>query len=738
MKFNVFNQKRSRGGELCEKFEDKSWSMVYTEKGVSKTLNMYSVDNLNQPERNNLYAGNSFTKIMETGKDILGELVLKNGEPDYNEIKSLLPQIQDGAFAFLSGALSWNGVTVSATNGAVYPQRRGINQEPPSLFSPTEIDLNLGSIKPLLFLLDGKLPILFSVHQNNSDILELMYFVEPGDPDRDPIVWIRSKQYSKSAPENHAITYRIVALSRNVPFNETTENLFLEALCNTVGYWLKFSEKGAKFDIPEKELERVVEGSQISCATTFSGDHPHYGHKYYGEEIHDNFPPNYLWSIEMCCLMGREAWGKRIWEHMLEYALSDEGRFCYRQGEQELWAASAGDYSCLLYLAWRYQKLLGISTWTYDNWEKIIGMGDIVLEHCRECADFGNKYLVYMCAEADTNTRLHAYLNNNLWAIRGFDALADLLKSNNKLNDAERFSTASKKILQSVNELLKEESVFDQRFGLIPPFRFGYTATPATLSGICRETFATMSDSEFAKYQDYSYMRDQGSSQDLTENTFANYRYYPEILSSMLLPDNQAEAIVKLREAIGGEILGMTRLFERIDNWPITHYARHLLETGNIDKYIMLLYAHVCHHGRPDLMCYYEQVTTDGKVIYYDCVPSLLTPPIMVAWMFAYETIRENKLVLLSGVPLDWLEKGCSAKKLGTSFGKLSITVKNNQITVDFDKPLETEAEITWRLNKNLTEKDIVSGMEFISKIKDNRIVLKKGITAANIKINKI
>lgn len=735
MEFIVFGQKRLRGDQLIEKYENKNWSMEYIQNGYKTALSMYSLET-ETPQNTNYYAGHTFLEIMESSKDILGEYILKKGEPKYQEIKSLLPKIENGAFAFLSGALSWYGVTVSAENGAIYPQGRGINQEPLALFSPAEIDSTLGRIKPKLYLLDQKLPVLFSVHQNDTDLLELMYFIEPGDPDHDPIVWIRSKKYSKQNPENYLLTYRIVALSRNIPRQQTSENLFLEALCNTVGYWLKFSGKGAKFNIPEKELENVIQGAQISCATTFSGDHPHYGHKYYGEEIHDNFPPNYLWSIEMCCLMGRENWGKRIWEHMLEYALTDEGRFCYRQGEQELWAASAGDYSCLLYLTWRYKNQLDFPNWDEEILQKIIGMGDIVLESCGECAKFENKYLVNMCAEADTNTRLHAYLNNNLWAIRGFDALSDLLKCANLTQQADRFANASKRILQSVGDLLKTESVFDQRFGLIPPFRFGYTATPATLSSICRDTFSPMTDEDFLKYQDYSYMRDQGSDQDLTENTFANYRYYPEILSSMLLEDDQAKAIMKLRENIGGELLGMTRLLDRLDNWPVIHYARYLLETGNINKYIMLLYAHVCHHGRPDFMCYYEQVTADGKVIYYDCVPSLLTAPIMTSWMFAYETMRENKLVLLSGVPLEWIKNGCSVENIGTSFGKIDIKVCDNQITVNFNKPLETEAEIVWRTKDSLTTKDILSGMEFIKDINQNRIILKKGITHANIKIN--
>ena len=39
--------------------------------------------------------------------------------------------------------------------------------------------------------------------------------------------------------------------------------------------------------------------------------------------------------------------------------------------------------------------------------------------------------------------------------------------------------------------------------------------------------------------------------QEITENTYANYRYYPESLSAMLLPENYANGILKMRDNLG-------------------------------------------------------------------------------------------------------------------------------------------------------------------------------------------
>lgn len=115
------------------------------------------------------------------------------------------------------------------------------------------------------------------------------------------------------------------------------------------------------------------------------------------------------------------------------------------------------------------------------------------------------------------------------------------------------------------------------------------------------------------------------------------------------------------------------------------HYARYLLETGRIDKYLLLLYAHTAHHGNPDLMIYYEQVSADGRVMASDVVPSLLTIPLMVAWMFAFEPMDKPVLQLLRAVPKAWFRKGFSVKRVGTSRGviDLSVAVRDGEIRVD-------------------------------------------------------
>ena len=730
----VFSHKNLHGHIVREVFRDGAWVMEReTADGVVTVLPLYAVSDLTAEKNDAFWCGYTYDEVQNSGRDLLGEFVLKQGEPTYATVASVLPPItatvEDEPYTFLSGFSSWSGAMVDRF-GNIRAQYSGALKPPTNpVFSPTELDETLGNCVPYQCLLGGELPLLCSVHTDGERVMELFMFVEAADCHRAPVVWIRKKTYALSDPQHFDITYRIDSISRVIPKHEIADDTFLDALSETVHFWLSFKDKGAQFRLPESKLEHVVNGTQMFCATTFSGDHAHYGHHYYGQEIHDNFPPNYLWTLEMCCLFGRTDWARGMWRHLTEYVLTSEGRFCYRQGDDELYGASATEYGQLLYLLCRYKDVFDYAHWDTAVWEKVVGMGKLLLGHCEERDVFPGKTLVYMCAEADTNTRVHAYVNNNLWSIRGLNALAELLGGN---EDARIFADMAKTLQDSVNILLADLSVCDERFGKLPPFRFDYTPTPANLSD-CLDTFSPMSEEEWTQYRRPIGAREQSRAQDVLENTYANYRYYPEMLSAMLLDQESADAVVKLRETLGGECLGMTRFRKNLDDWPVLHYARYLIENGHIDKYLLLLYAHTCHHGHPDLMCYYEQVDANGKIYAPDCVPSLLTTPIMAAWAFAYEPVNNDALYLLSALPKAWFYEGASAEGIGLTDGEVSVSVDKSGVTFAFNNPITKPTAVVWRPADALTMSNVTSGAELVERIEGNRVYLKAGIAAGRI-----
>jgi len=725
----------TRLGTLSELYEDGEFFFTYCNNTAERRFSLYSLSEADKTV-SDFYLGYTESDVLKSGRDILGEALTANADPSYSKIKEVLPAITKNCYAFLGGVASSAGLTVDP-NGIIYNQLSGRDRTPSPIFKPTFCDASLGSHIPRQYLVGKNLPLLVSVHTDGNNTLEFLYFVEPTECDRDPICWIRVKRYANSEPQNATIEYRVVAISREANEtehweNQPSEEIFLDALLDTVAFWADYSEIGAKFDIPEKELAKVACASATFSAITCTCGRPHYGHRFYGKELHDNFPPNYIWLIQSLICLGRYDEAKKVFSYFMDNALRSDGRINYRQGLALVFGASAAEYGMLIDLIARYRKTLEIDLDNPAILRKLIGMGEEIIEHISVCSEFDGLKLVKMCAEADTNERVHVYLNNNLWAVRGLEALALLVDEVN----GKRYILASKELRVNINKALERYSEKDTRFGTLPPFRLGYTAAPLTLSK-CADTFRPTDDHELEKYFSGQWSRnDSGDGEELIENAYANYRYYPEMLSSMLLPKDMADSAVAMREALGGEILGMTRFLDRIDDWPVLNYARFLIETDRIEKYLLLLYAHTAHHGQPELMSYYEQVSINGKVHANDCLPSLNTTPIMLSWCFAYERIDNGALRLLSAIPKEWYKTGFSVKGLGYSGGKLDISYADNTVRIFFDRKTENTVELVLREKEAVYNENIVSGSEFISEIRKNILILKSGITEASITLN--
>ena len=730
MNKEVFNYTNRRSASIREYCDGEAFYLEYSKGDVAKKLFCYPIVS---PVKVSVepYLGYTLDEVLDSGCDILGEKLLAGGEPDYNSISGVLPPITVDAYCFLGGPASHAGVTVDKC-GVIYPQLSGRDDPPAVLYSPCTADPALDGALPEQYMLDGRYPLLFNVFTVGDVRTELLYFVDSGDPDRDPIVWIREKKYSLASQDGFEIRYGVREFSHghakaNGDLYEVAPELFLDTLIDTVAYWLAFREEGTAIDIPNADLSRVTEGALSFTRQTFTGPRPHYGHKFYGKELHDNFPPNYLWTIEAAILTGHTEWAREIFDHMTRYALSIDGSFAYRQGL--ISGASATEYAMILWLTRRFRNILLPNGLDSKMKEKLIGMGGELIAHFIPCPELDGRRMIKMCAEADNNVRVNVYLNNNLWAIRGFEALAELIPEQREL-----YLSLKAELETNVTELLKIHSVDDPRLGRVPPFRFGYPAIPYTLSN-CKTDRLPTDDASLDAYFNYKKgRRDYDvTGQEITENTYANYRYYPEILGAMLLSDEYTDALYKMRAELGGNVAGMTRFRTWVDDWAVLSYARFLIEKDHVDDYLLLLYSHTLLHASPELICYYEQIKLDGRVSAPDCVPSLLTTPIMTVWALAYESVDGNTLSLLRAVPRDWLEGGFDVRGIGTSRGKLNISYKGGELKLHFDSPVMQKCEIYLRDRDSLSESDIRAGKEYIAEIKGNKIILKSGISDAAI-----
>lgn len=626
------------------------------------------------------YLGYNFAEVMNSPRDVLGEALLKSGPPSYEAMKGALPPVQAGRYAILSGPACWRGLVV-LPDGSVYPQQTAQCPEPAPIFTPLEEDADADRAQTTQWLMEDWIPVVTTRYAIGARHMEITLFVEFGDPDSAPQLWVGV------AGEGERRCY-VVSHSRPMVKRRIEQAEYDDTLSATVAEWRRWMAGGTQFALPHADITTGLRAMMANLFLTFSGDHGHYGHRYYGREIHDNFPPNYLYAAETCHALGytERAWG--MVRHLLLYGVDGQGRFYYRQGLRDWLGASGSEYGRLFWLLERLH-LSAPDVYQLEKHADVLErMGDYLLDqvHPHE----GGRQLLMMCAEADTRSRIHAYASNNLWGAVGLRALGRLLARLERLR-AERYANAAQRLQKDIREALDEERI-DSPYGPLVPFQIGYTALPWTLSQCALPE--TEGDTAFADYfsqLDFDAAIETG--QDYSENTYANYRYYGEMLSSGLLAPEEEDAILALRAARGGEVLGMSRLYERLDDWPADNYARHLLQTDRLDKYLLLYYAHILYHGNLDTGVYYEQVTMDGAVFAPDCVPSALLAPLMTAWMFCFEPVEGDEIYFLRGIPGEWyrLGKPISAKGLMCSAGRVDLLVEilegrvHVQITIGAD-----------------------------------------------------
>ena len=107
--------------------------------------------------------------------------------------------------------------------------------------------------------------------------------------------------------------------------------------------------------------------------------------------------------------------------------------------------------------------------------------------------------------------------------------------------------------------------------------------------------------------------------------SYTNYRYWPELLSSGLLPVGMANRLVEARLSFGGQFCGMTRFRDWLDDWPLADYLYGLWSLGRENDFLLSLYGHIAYHQAEGHLAAYEQVTfPPGRPRACYCLPSQL------------------------------------------------------------------------------------------------------------------
>ena len=357
-------------------------------------------------------------------------------------------------------------------------------------------------------------------------------------------------------------------------------------------------------EAPEAWRATIVQGLSAGC-----GNHPKYGVGSYHDRVHDGFPPATISVVDLLLKLGRHEEACARMAYYLE-------RFVLADGTLDYYGPSLAEYGMLLELCARCAVTPFGDDWLAQSRAPILRLARLLLRSgnplvSQEDANFPG--LLAGVPEADTKDRPAIYVHNNAWVVRGLEAWSRAAKARGLAESAAECALEAERLRVALRAALDNHRMTDG----LPPYRLPSEASVASFAG----------------------------SRDAT---YANYRYYLELLESGFLTRDEAMAVVKAREERDGEAEGMTLFgfgvsFPTLthlpalcaDNWPIASYGHALADLGERDRLERVIHGHYLNHQSRDTFTAYESVEIDTaapfrKAVTDWCVPAQLAYPRML------------------------------------------------------------------------------------------------------------
>ena len=340
-----------------------------------------------------------------------------------------------------------------------------------------------------------------------------------------------------------------------------------------------------KIDTGHPFLDLSVRIGLAHIDATFDGNHPKYGVGVYERPEHDGFPPTIIATIDALSAWGLNQRAATLFRYWLENFVRDDGTINY-------YGPSISEYGQLLHTARLLEERAGPDGWWKDGFAPLDRLAEYLLALRANADDDG---LIAGSPEADTRKHVSKYFHNNGWVVKGLQSWTQLCKRRNASP-----TTNPKTTTKIANDLKKDTLLAikatwpaDPNDWWLSP-RIEPTEKPTRATGT----------------RDASY---------------TNYRYWPELLSSSILPEPLANRVVQSRLTHGGQFCGMTRFQGHLDDWPLAEYLNGLWALGRTNDFLLSLYGHIAYHQAEGHLTAYEQVTfPPGKKKADYCLPCQL------------------------------------------------------------------------------------------------------------------
>jgi hypothetical protein len=340
-------------------------------------------------------------------------------------------------------------------------------------------------------------------------------------------------------------------------------------------------------DTGHRFLDLSVKTGLAHIDATFQGDHPKYGVGTYAQAMHDGFPPTIIAAVDAL-----SAWGlHRRAVSLFRYWLAN---FVRADGSINYYGPSISEYGQLLHTAALLAERAGTEGWWPDGFRALDRLAKYLLQ--LRAAATREDGLIGGVPEADTRKDTGRYFHNNAWVVKGLRRWADLCERTNAspTTAITTLRTVSAALAEDTLRAIRQTWPADPADWWLPP-QVEPLPKPARLTGAW----------DVASY--------------------TNYRYWPELLSSGLLPADLANRVVEARLSAGGQFCGMTRFAGHLDDWPLAEYLYGLWSLGRRRDFLLSLYGHVAYHQAEGHLTAYEQVSfPPGRAMADYCLPCQL------------------------------------------------------------------------------------------------------------------
>lgn len=323
----------------------------------------------------------------------------------------------------------------------------------------------------------------------------------------------------------------------------------------------------ARFESPL--LEQVVRIGLAHINATFKGDHPKYGvRKGYDEQKHDAFPPTIISTVDALTMWDDPQRAQTLFGYWLNTFVRPDGTIHY-------YGPSLSEYGQLLTTARRLVLRRGDPEWLKANSGPLERMAAYLRDLFYRN---GKAKLLPGIPEADEEIKVAAYFHNNAWCARGLTDWAWVLRTVFARNDeAASVRQDALKLQGILNEILNEVWPSDPSDWWLRP----------TLEEQSRPGFIT----------------------ETRIGGYTNWRYWPELLSSGVLPEKWCERIITARLCSGGQFIGTSRLEQGLADWPLYEHLNGLWRLGKRDDFRLCLWGHIRFSQDKDHRTAYECIS---------------------------------------------------------------------------------------------------------------------------------